>query len=68
MEPIYIQTGTRKIMNTDWPVENKVEKVGRKWRVTWGICNGTASGSSDYATKAEAMRAVGNPAFTHTED
>lgn len=68
METLYIQTGSRTISNTVWPIENKVEKVGRKWRVTWGICNGIAKGSTDYSTKAEAMRAVGDPAFTHTED
>ena len=59
MEPIYFTTGKRTILNTDWPVENKVEKRGRKWLVTFGICNGIASSSQLFGTKSEAVLAAG---------
>lgn len=58
-QAIYFQTGTRTILNTDWAVENKVEKIAaRRWRVTFGICNGTANGSKEFATKREAIEAA----------
>lgn len=59
MNPIYFRTGTRTILNTVWPIENKVEKRGRKWLVTFGICNGTARDSQLFDTKAEALLAAG---------
>lgn len=58
MTAIYFTTGKRTILNTDWPVENKVEKCGRKWLVTFGICNGSASSTAIYNTKGEALAAA----------
>jgi len=58
MEPIYYTTGSRTICNTDWPISNKVEKLGRKWHVTFGICNGLASRGQLFRTKREAIVAA----------
>ncbi len=67
-EAIYFQTGTRTIMNTEWPIENKVEKRGRRWMVTFGICNGTAVSSRFYKTKTEAISAANGDEFFRTDD
>ncbi len=67
-EAIYFETGTRTILNTEWPIENKVEKRGSRWMVTFGICNGTAKGSQFYKTKTEAISAANGDEFFRTDN
>ena len=60
-----ITTGTRTVCNTDWPVSTIVTRdvtaSGRpQWRVTRGVCNGVADGSTVYRTRRAAIESV-NP-------
>ncbi|MGE4195972.1 MAG: hypothetical protein AB7G11_02465 [Phycisphaerales bacterium] len=53
-------TGRQCIMGTDWPVETYVHRVGKRaYRVTFGVCNGTASHAIDFRTRREAFEAAG---------
>lgn len=62
IEVYRVQNGTRTILGTDYPVYNVVHRVdhgGRRWQVTWALCNGTPAGTQKYATKMEAVAAAG---------
>lgn len=68
MNAIYYPVGVRKILGTDWAINNKVERLGpHKWLVTFAICNGTSAGSKEYRTKREALMVAGIWRATHAE-
>ncbi len=55
-----VQTGTRKIANTDWPVVDQLHQTGRKeWTITRGLCNGTPRGAEVFQDEDEAREAFG---------
>jgi len=64
MEPIYYTISSRTICGTD-SISNKVEKWGRKWLATFGICNGLARSSQLFRTKREAIQAA-NPVASYS--
>jgi hypothetical protein len=58
-----IDTGSRTVCGTDWPVRTIVQREalpGRpvRWVVARGVCNGTADGSAYYRTRREAFAAA----------
>ena len=55
-----ICTGTRKILNTDWPIETVAKRLQEEgkapyWLVTYNVCNGIPDGSKRFATRTEAL-------------
>lgn len=59
-EPSYASVGNRTIMNTDFPVENKVMRTGpRQWTVLFLLCNGAWDNMRRYRSRAEAYAAAG---------
>lgn len=62
-QAIRVEAGKRTILGTDWPVFSTVTRltragkpIGRRqWLVTYGICNGVASGSYRCPTRGEAL-------------
>ena len=57
-----VQIGTRRILNTDWPVVDQVkrEQLGKRvvWVVTRGICNGVPTGSESFDRLKDALQAL----------
>jgi len=55
------QTGQRRILGTDWPVEafvDRVEFLGRvRWVLTTGCCNGEALNTRNFSTRRQALEA-----------
>jgi hypothetical protein len=47
--------GTRKVLNTDWPIEAVVYKNGEREWVSATVCNGIADTAAVFATKREAL-------------
>lgn len=54
-----VQTGTRTIANTEFPVLDAVERVGeprvKYWLVIYGLCNGIPQSSRRFTTRREAL-------------
>jgi hypothetical protein len=55
---LWMWVGTMTKCGTDWPIETKIEKVGRRWQVTFGLCDGLAGAVRLYTTKQEAYAAA----------
>jgi hypothetical protein len=56
-----VDLGTRRIMGTDWPVSNEVERLSRgkrRWLVIFELCNGIPASAQAFATKREAVAAA----------
>lgn len=52
-------TGYRKIMGTDWGIENYVDKRGpREWAYVRGLCNGVPDSTKIFRTKKAAVAAL----------
>lgn len=53
-----IQTGTRTIAGTDWPVVDQLRRTGeREWTVVREFCNGVPRASETYRSEARAREA-----------
>ena len=57
--PQYVLVGRHTMAGTDWPIQNKIERDGHKWRVTFGLCNGSATGAKIFRTLKAAREAAG---------
>ena len=58
-----IDTGSRTVCGTDWPVRTLVQREalpGRpvRWVVARSVCNGIADGANYYRTRREALAAA----------
>lgn len=48
--------GYREIMGTNWPIVDVLTREGpRRWRITWGLCNGTPTDCTNYTTRRDAV-------------
>ncbi len=60
--------GTRRILGTDWPVYDTLDRVTRgsrpRWIVTRNLCNGVPDIAEVYRTRAAALAALGTPDST----
>lgn len=53
-----LQTGTRTILNTDWPVVDQLRRTGeREWTVVRELCNGTPRTTETYRSEKSAREA-----------
>lgn len=53
-----LRTGTRTILNTDWPVVDQLRRTGRReWAIVRELCNGTARASEVYRSEKAAREA-----------
>ena len=53
-----LQTGTRTITNTDWPVVDQLRRTGeREWTVVRELCNGAPRSSETYRSEKAAREA-----------
>lgn len=54
-----VEVGRKSKLNTEWPVENMVRKVGRSWYLDRRVCNGICEGgTTKFDTKAGAIAAA----------
>ena len=59
-QPAYKQIGTRKVMNTDFSVDNKVMRIGpHQWQVLFLLCNGAWDRMQVYNSRRAAYEAAG---------
>ena len=59
-EPAYKRIGTRKKLNTDFPVENKVQRIGpHQWQVLFLLCDGAWDKMQIYNSRKAAYQAAG---------
>jgi len=56
-----IQTGTRLISGTDWPIRDQLHRTGdRQWTVTRDLCNGVPRSAETYRSESAARAAFGS--------